>query len=168
MPAFRLEDRLSYQCSLISTRISRFITPALEERFGLTLIMWRVLAVIGRHEPLSSKDVAQHTSTDAYFVSRAVEQLARKKLISRTPSVHDRRRSCLQLTDEGRKTHQEVEAFINRVEAAWVRDLPSGTRDTLRQMLVTLNECSQSLVANRHWQEFLQPEEEPAGQNSTS
>jgi len=70
-----LENRISYRCLSIATRITRFLAPRWKDEFGLTVIGWRVMAVIGRFEPISAKEVAARTSTDAFFVARAIEKL---------------------------------------------------------------------------------------------
>jgi len=159
MVTFRLEERLSYRCSIISNRIARFITPMLEEAFQLTLITWRVLAVIGRYEPMSSKDVALHTSTDAFFVSRAVEQLVQRGYVSRTPDDQDRRRVSLALTDRGRAVHHQVEDTINRIEEAIVADLPEPEQTAMRTALARLDERSAALVhSGAKWQDFFNQE----------
>jgi len=159
MVTFRLEERLSYRCSIISNRIARFITPMLEEAFQLTLITWRVMAVIGRYEPMSSKDVALHTSTDAFFVSRAVEQLVQRGYVSRTPDDQDRRRVCLALTERGRAVHQQVEDTINRIEEAIVADLPEQERAAMRMALACLDQRSAALIyGGAKWQDFFKQE----------
>jgi len=150
-----LEERLSYRCSLISTRITRFITPMLESRYGLTVITWRVMAVIGRYAPLSAKEVAQHTSTDAFFVSRAVEQLVNLEFVARSVDARDRRRSCLELTPAGRTVHRKVEGVINRLEASLITELDAAQREALHTALAYLDAQTQRLQdGEQSWQDF--------------
>ncbi len=155
-----LEERLSYRCSLISTRIARFITPMLEMQYELTLTNWRVLAVIGRYAPLSGKEVAVHTSTDAFFVSRAVDQLVSKGLVNRGVDGRDRRRTCLTLTARGKTVHHEIEEAINRIEEAIVRSMSEQEEMQLRRALEALDRRTMDFVqGDRVWSDFWQAQE---------
>ena len=50
----------------MASRITRHLAPWWKSEFGLTVTSWRVMAVIGRYEPLSAMQVAERTSTDAF------------------------------------------------------------------------------------------------------
>lgn len=82
-PRVPLENRISYRCLSVASRITRHLAPRWKSEFGLTVTSWRVMAVIGRYEPLSAMQVAERTSTDAFFVGRAIDkrQGGRKPLI---------------------------------------------------------------------------------------
>lgn len=49
------------------------MAPKWSADFGLSVTNWRVMAVIGRFEPVSAKEIAARTSTDAFFVTRAID-----------------------------------------------------------------------------------------------
>lgn len=150
-----LEGRLSYRCSLIAARITRFLTPMLEEQYDLTVITWRVMAVIGRYAPLSAKEVAAHTSSDAFFVFRAVEQLVSLGYVTRSIDPRDRRKSSLQLSAAGHAAHLSIEAVLNSVEAAVLADIDAFEREALSAVLAHLNDsCVQLLAAERTWRDF--------------
>jgi DNA-binding MarR family transcriptional regulator len=126
-----------------------------EERYGLTVITWRVMAVIGRYEPLSAKEVAAHTSTDAFFVSRAIEQLVGQNFVRREADPHDRRRACLRLTESGKEAHRAIELVINRLEAEFVADLRERERESLNKALALLDRKTLELQeSGRSWKDF--------------
>lgn len=153
-----LEERLSYRCSLISVRITRFLAPMLEGEYGLTVITWRVMAVVGRYAPLSAKEVATHTSTDAFFVFRAIEQLVSRGYVSRAVDPRDRRKSSLQLTAAGVEVHRRVEAVLSAVEADILSDLDAFEQEALSAVLSDLNEkCARLLAGDRTWRDFEAP-----------
>jgi len=155
IPNVPLERRLSYRCSLISTRITRFLAPMWEKRYGLTVITWHVMAVIGRYGPLSAKDIAQHTSTDAFYVSRAVEQLTQRGFVQRDIDPHDRRRASLSLTVEGRKVHRKIEDSINRLEAEFLADLDEEGKRLLDAALDHLDQKTKDLQqSGKSWEDY--------------
>jgi DNA-binding MarR family transcriptional regulator len=153
--AVPLEERLSYRCSLIAARITRFLVPMLDEQYGLTVITWRVMAVIGRYAPLSAKEIAAHTSTDAFFVFRAVEQLVSRGYVVRNVDSRDRRKSSLQLSATGLAAHQRIEAVLNSVEAHVLSQLDRIEREALSAVLTHLNDsCAQLLQGGKTWRDF--------------
>jgi DNA-binding MarR family transcriptional regulator len=150
-----LEQRISYRCSLISARIARFLSPMWESRYGLTVDSWRILAIIGRFGPLSAKDVATRTSTDAFHVSRAIERLTRKKLIKREVDPNDRRRARIQLTAAGQSVHVAVQRVLTRLENELLDGLGERERAALQHGLATLDERALALMASGlTWKDF--------------
>lgn len=141
---------------MISTRIARFLAPMWEERYGLSVDSWRILAIIGRYGPVSAKDLAARSSNDAYHISRAIERLARKKLIRRDVDSKDRRRVRLELTAAGRAAHEAIVRALTRVENQLLADLGARDRQILARALAMLDERAYALMASgRTWKEFL-------------
>lgn len=155
-PVRPLESRLSYRCSMVSARIARFLAPMWESRYGLSIDTWRIMAVIGRYGPVSAKEVATRASSDAFHVSRAIERLARKKLIKRDVDPRDRRRAKLELTASGRAAHQAIGNTLTRVENELLAGLPARDQEILRRALATLDERALTLMASGlTWKDFL-------------
>ena len=103
-----LEDFLPYRLSVLSHTISTTIAKVYEKRFGVSIPEWRVIAILGRFPGLSAVEVADRTMLDKVAVSRAVTKLIRNGRIDRQFADADRRRSILNLSDEGRQVHDEI------------------------------------------------------------
>ena len=78
-----LEHWIGYRFSLISARLGNFVAQMYASRHDLTMPAWRSLAVIARYQPLTAKQLAMLTSSDAFKVARAIELLVRRGLIRR-------------------------------------------------------------------------------------
>ena len=103
-----LEEFLPYRLSVLSHTISTTIAKVYDKRFGLSIPEWRVIAILGRFPGLSAVEVADRTMMDKVAVSRAVTKLVKNGRIDRQFADADRRRSILNLTDEGRRVHDEI------------------------------------------------------------
>ena len=79
-----------------------------DKRFGLTIPEWRVIAILGRFPGLSAVEVAERTMLDKVAVSRAVTKLIKNGRLDREFADADRRRSILNLSEEGKRVHDEV------------------------------------------------------------
>ena len=142
-----LENRISYRCLSIATRITRFLAPRWKDEFGLTVIGWRVMAVIGRFEPISAKEVAARASTDAFFVARAIEKLVEQGYVKKAVDMHDRRRLSLSLSTPGKKVHRHVEAMISQVEADLLAEVSAADAKTFFHVMSVLGDRAARLSA---------------------
>lgn len=131
-----LEDFLPYRLSILSNTVSSTIASTYDKRFGLTIPEWRVIAVLGRFPGLSAVEVAERTLMDKVAVSRAVSKLLKSGRIDRQFADSDRRRSILNLTEEGRRVHDEIAPLALKFE----EDLLHGFDDNEIRMLNVLTE----------------------------
>ena len=131
-----LEDFLPYRLSILSNTVSSTIARAYDKRFGLTIPEWRVIAVLGRFPGLSAVEVAERTLMGKVAVSRAVTKLLKSGRLDREFADADKRRSILNLSEEGRRVHNEIAPLALRFE----RDLLHGLSDEEKQQLDVLME----------------------------
>jgi DNA-binding MarR family transcriptional regulator len=115
--AFILEEFLPYELSVAANRISRLFARRYSEAFGLSIAQWRVLAVVGRRQALSPRQVADATEMDKVKVSRAASQLVAQGLLSQEPDPQDGRARVLRLTARGREVHRGVVPLARDLEA---------------------------------------------------
>ena len=131
-----LEDFLPYRLAILSHPVSTTIAQVYDKRFGLSIPEWRVIAILGRFPGLSAVEVADRTLMDKVAVSRAVSKLLKNGRIDRQFADADRRRSILNLSEEGQRVHNEVAPLALRFE----RDLLEGLSDEERDMLDVIME----------------------------
>ena len=117
-----LEDFLPYRLAVLSHTVSNKIASVYEERFKVSVPEWRVIAILGRFPGLSAVEVAQRTMLDKVAVSRAVTKLIKNGRLDREFADADRRRSILNLSEAGRRVHDEIAPLALRFE----RDLLHG------------------------------------------
>ena len=118
----RLEDFLPYRLAVLSNTVSTTVARAYDKRFNVSIPEWRVIAVLGRFPGLSAVEVAERTLMDKVAVSRAVTKLIKNGRIDREFADADKRRSILNLSEEGKKLHDEIAALALQFE----RDLLHG------------------------------------------
>ena len=135
-----LEEFLPYRLSVLSHTISTTIAKAYEKQFGISIPEWRVIAILGRFPGLSAVEVAERTMMDKVAVSRAVTKLIKKGRIDREFADADKRRSILNLSEEGRKLHDEIAELALGFE----RDLLQGLSE---EELKQLNSIMERLLA---------------------
>ena len=130
----RLENFLPYRLAILSHTVSTTIAHVYDKRFGLSIPEWRVIAILGRFPGLSAVEVAERTLMDKVAVSRAVTKLIKNGRIDREFADADRRRSILNLSEEGRRVHDEVAPLALQFE----RELLAGLDDDEREKLTSI------------------------------
>lgn len=135
-----LERFVPYQLSLLSNVVSQEIAQAYEERFGLAVTEWRIIAVLGRFPGLSAVGVAERSAMDKVAVSRAVASLLERGLLHREVDGGDRRRSVLELSDAGREIHAQVAPVALGYERDLLSSLTASERVQFSRMLDKLGE----------------------------
>ena len=117
-----LEDFLPYRMAVLSHTVSTTIAKVYEKKFSVSIPEWRVIAILGRFPGLSAVEVADRTMLDKVAVSRAVTKLIKNGRVDRQFADSDRRRSILNLSEEG----QEVHNVIAPLALAFEQDLLQG------------------------------------------
>ncbi len=133
-----LEHFLPYRLSVLSNRISQDIARLYVERFGLGITEWRVLAVLGRHDDVSAREVAERTAMDKVAVSRAIASLLEAGRIERETHGGDRRRSCLRLSAQGRAIYDQVAPLALAYQRRLLEGLGPDERAALDRLLTRL------------------------------
>lgn len=136
----KLENFLPYRLAVLSNTVSTTVARAYDKRFSVSIPEWRVIAVLGRFPGLSAVEVAERTFLDKVAVSRAVTKLIKNGRIDREFADADKRRSILNLSEDGKKLHDEIAQLALQFE----RDLLEGfSADELEK----LNSIMERLMA---------------------
>jgi DNA-binding MarR family transcriptional regulator len=75
---------------------------------GVSNAQFRILMFIQRHPGAALQDVARHLGLTSPTTSTTVDELVKNQLVLREPSIEDRRKITLTLTDQGQKILEEV------------------------------------------------------------
>ena len=132
-----LERFLPYRLSILSNTVSQAIAREYEQRFGLGVTEWRVIAVLARYdgEGLAAREVAERTAMDKVAVSRAVARLAAAGRVIRRTHRGDRRRSVLRLSARGWAIHDAVAPRARAHERDLLARLDADERAWLERIL---------------------------------
>ncbi|MFZ5670854.1 MAG: MarR family winged helix-turn-helix transcriptional regulator [Pseudomonadota bacterium] len=139
-----LDRYLPYRLSVASNGVSGLIARAYQDRFGLTIPQWRLLAVLAEGA-LSQQALVSRTVMDKVTVSRAAQALVARRLVSRTASESDGRSHTLALTDTGRRLHAEIAPLALSYEAALLAGFSPDDVVTLKRLLVRLEAAAARL-----------------------
>jgi DNA-binding MarR family transcriptional regulator len=134
----RLEDFLPYRLAVLSNTVSTTVARAYDKRFSVSIPEWRVIAVLGRFPGLSAVEVAERTLMDKVAVSRAVTKLIKNGRIDREFADADKRRSILNLSEDGKKLHDEIAQLALQFERDLLHGFSDEEMDNLKHIMERL------------------------------
>ena len=145
-----LERFLPYRLSVLANTVSRALARQYQERFGLSVPQWRVMAVLGRFPDLSANEVAEKTAMDKVMVSRAVAGLMKDGRLERRLAEDDRRRSVLRLSPLGREVYERIVPLARRYEQRLNDALDADSLAVLDRVVDRLIETGKALDDESH------------------
>lgn len=137
-PPQGIRDLVSYRLHVLANLSARWAEARYQQRFGLKLLEWRAMALLGGYAPQSLNELARGAGLEKSYASRTVASLIKRKLVSSTTDDRDARGKIFELTRSGKALYRKVfEDAIARSEA-WVSVLSAEEYASLMDMLERL------------------------------
>jgi DNA-binding MarR family transcriptional regulator len=132
-----------FRLNRLAAEVSAALSGEYQERYGLDIPEWRVLATLGfRNQPCSAQYIAHCTRTHKSTISRAVTALMARQLVERVENEDDRREFALRMTRKGKALYEELIPRLKRKEQAILSCLSAQER---KDFAVMLGKIEQSL-----------------------
>jgi DNA-binding MarR family transcriptional regulator len=138
-----------FRLNRLAAEVSQALSGEYQERYGLDIPEWRVLATLGfRNEACTAQYIAHCTRTHKSTISRAVMSLMQRHLVERVENVDDRRAFSLRMTDRGKALYEELIPRLLRKEQGIMACLSAQERKDFTRLLGKMEE-SLDLVQTR-------------------
>jgi DNA-binding MarR family transcriptional regulator len=148
-PALELGRFLPYVLHIAAESVSRLFATTYDQRFGLGVPEWRVMAHLGEGPARPTPEVIENTGMDPVKVSRAVTRLVDKGLAAREPNPNDQRAQLLRLTPQGLAVYGEIVPLARALLDELTEELAPQELEALHDMLLRLRARARSLAAGR-------------------
>ena len=142
----QLERFLPYRLNVVGTLASRALGRIYSEQFGIGIPEWRVVAQLGEFGKLTSRDIGELAQMHKTKVSRAVSELEKRGLVSRTENRQDRREAFVTLTAAGRRVYDQIVPLALGFEARWVEGISADELKLFERVLSILTERGRHLA----------------------
>ena len=125
-----------FRLNRLAAEVSAALSSEYQERYGLDIPEWRVLATLGfRNDACSAQYIAHCTRTHKSTISRAVTALMTRQLVERVENEDDRREFQLRLTRKGKALYEELIPRLLRREQEILSCLSVQERKNFALML---------------------------------
>jgi DNA-binding MarR family transcriptional regulator len=127
----------SYLPSLLNRAGVRIAASFSEEvrPLGATLQMWRVLAALRERDGRRMGDLSETTSIEVSTLTRLVDTMEKKGLVSRRRDAGDARVVALHVTPVGRRLTQRITPIAERYERVALAGFAAAEADGLKAAL---------------------------------
>ena len=125
-----------FRLNRLAAEVSAALSGEYQERYGLDIPEWRVLATLGfRNDACSAQYIAHCTRTHKSTISRAVTALLKRQLVERVENKDDRREWLLRMTRQGQALYQKLIPRLKRRESEILSCLTARQRKEFAQLL---------------------------------
>lgn len=136
MPELDLFRFVPFRLNRLAAEVSAALSVEYQQRYGLDIPEWRVLATLGfRQDACSAQFIAHCTRTHKSTISRAVTALTRRQLVERVANADDRREFRLRMTRKGRALYEELIPRLLRREQQILSCLSARERREFARLL---------------------------------
>jgi DNA-binding MarR family transcriptional regulator len=137
-PRLKLDTHLPHALGATAIAVGRLIARAYEARFGLSVIEWRLMALLAEIGPAGEAEVFARAAADRPVARRAVRALGRRGLARAGAGT-------LALTPEGRRVYEEIAPLAIAWEATLVAGLSPGEVTALKLLLKRVRAAAERL-----------------------
>ncbi len=138
--SFLFADTLQ-QLTYDLVRYSALCDRACTEQLRITGAQGYTLLALPEDESISMNDLSQKMKLASSTMTRMVDQLVQRDLVSRQPDAEDRRVVRVRLTDTGRQARARLHGTLQDFFSQVLQAVPEGERDTVIRSLETLNQA---------------------------
>ncbi|WP_375412079.1 MarR family winged helix-turn-helix transcriptional regulator [uncultured Bradyrhizobium sp.] len=139
-----------FRLNRLAAEVSAALSGEYQERYGLDIPEWRVLATLGfRFEPCSAQYIAHCTRTHKSTISRAVTALMQRQLVERVENKDDRREFRLRMTAKGRGLYEELIPRLKRKERDIMSCLTAQERENFAHALGKIEKSLDLVLTSR-------------------
>ncbi len=132
-----------FRLNRLAAEVSAALSSEYQERYGLDIPEWRVLATLGfRNDACSAQYIAHRTRTHKSTISRAVTTLMTRQLVERVENEDDRREFQLRMTRKGKALYEELIPRLKRKEQQILSCLSAQER---KEFALVLGKIEKSL-----------------------
>jgi DNA-binding MarR family transcriptional regulator len=133
-----IRDLLSYRIHRLANALSRGAALRYRRDFDVSLMEWRILALLGGFAPMTLKELARQSGLDKSLASRAVAGLVERGLVLRETGAEDAREVALRLSPAGTRAYLGLMEGALERDAAFAAVLTDAERAMLDAVLVKL------------------------------
>ena len=131
---YPLNDSIGYLTKRLRVALERLVDAEMDEH-DLTGVQWGPLLIIHHGIGTTAAEIARWGCVDTGAVTRMLDRLEAKGLVTRAPCPKDRRVMQLELTPEGERLCGEIPFGLARASNSLLRGFSRDEFETLKDLL---------------------------------
>ena len=128
----------------ISTAINRtFLRAFANEGIEITTEQWSVLACLWKKDKVTQQALCDLTAKDKPSMTRLIDKLEKRNLVTRVSDHKDRRINLIHLTETGAALQEKATELVQQIAMKTLNDITdeelNTSRTVLKKIMVNLN-----------------------------
>jgi DNA-binding MarR family transcriptional regulator len=120
----------------ISNAINRkFLRTFTAEGIDITTEQWSVLACLWKQDKVTQQTLCSLTSKDKPSITRLIDNLEKRNLVTRVSDNNDRRINLIHLTTEGAALEKKATSLVRSIARKTLSDVTEDELNTCRVVL---------------------------------
>ena len=144
----QLKQHIPYNIAVLSNTIKQTTSDVFVKGTGMSPREWRVLAIVGLYQPISSSQIAKRTGMDKATVTRSTNCLLDTSYINKYQNPNDGRSTLIKLTEEGQQKFEQLAPKMLASGNEYRKALSDGETLMLLELLGKLQSHAESLLKN--------------------
>ncbi|MDB5842604.1 MAG: marR family transcriptional regulator [Herminiimonas sp.] len=145
-----MDALLAFRIAVLAQLLNRGIEVALMHQLGLSVRQWRVLLYLATYGDAPLQVIADHTHLNKSQASRAVSELAARKLVRPASNPNDLRQVIVMLTPEGAAVQADGQMLSQARQQKLMSRLSSDEFQCLDKILNVLTDEARHFHAQAH------------------
>ncbi|MGE5158221.1 MAG: MarR family winged helix-turn-helix transcriptional regulator [Gemmatimonas sp.] len=137
-----LQRYFPYRLARLAEQVSLAVAEVYATRFSLSRQEWRILAVLGTRTELPTKEIGRLTTLDKMSVSRAMQTLETRGVVTRVRDPNDGRERIVALTPAGHALYSKIVPYALEREAVLLEVLTPQEIATLDRVIEKLGRAA--------------------------
>lgn len=133
---FDLHETLSFVVNSTGRALNNKLARAFAKAgFDITVEQWEILVVLWKRDGQCQHELATFTSKDRPSVTRILDNMEKRGLLTRTPSKEDRRNKHINLTAKGKELHDPLMKIANHFGKTFLKGLDEKEVEATKALL---------------------------------
>lgn len=103
-----------------------------------TSVQYNILAVLNRRPGSAQKELSEELDIDRSTIADVCTRMEKNGLVSRVPSIEDRRRNVLELTNLGLSELDRLRPLVSQLQQKLTKSLTVEEHQLLRKLLAKI------------------------------
>ena len=130
-----LAEFLPYRATRLAALLSQGLAAQYQQNFDISVAEWRVLVHLTQQSEISVRDIFDRVDMDRARVTRTVQNLQARGLVSKSRHPQDGRLLQLALTKDGQHLAAKLSVVAKAFAETAVRGLDAEAQKTLRTLI---------------------------------
>ena len=136
---------ITYQLSLLNSKLKRQATQILKSHSTFTLVQWRIVSIVEMAGESTFSELVELSGMDSGLVSRNIKAMIATGILHSEIDANDHRRATLRATAKGKRQHRAMLPIMQKRQKLLLEGVDGNDLEVFRRMITQLGERAENV-----------------------